>query len=110
MQMPSALIGKLTSDRARALGEDSLLPVIALPQPDAFASPQIDRRPDLHEELFQWWADSSGQSEKCGNSKYPTRLGQFQEPAPEEEIDEWLLPLQNNHRGTEFTKKNANQR
>jgi hypothetical protein len=42
------LFGPVSSDGERIIAKDRLLPVIALPQPDAFASPQVDGRKYLH--------------------------------------------------------------
>ena len=48
VQVLGALLGELPGDRRRIVGEDGLLLVVALPQPDALSAAQVDRRPDLH--------------------------------------------------------------
>src|SRR4051812_42841664 len=46
--MTRALVRELPRHNFRSLREDRLLLIIALPKPDALATPQIDCRPDLH--------------------------------------------------------------
>ena len=48
VQMLGALLDELPGHGGRIVGEDGLLLVVALPEPDALAAAQIDRRPDLH--------------------------------------------------------------
>ncbi len=53
VQMLGAVLGELSGDGGRVLGEDGFLLVVALPQADAFSAAQIDRRPDLHRKSFR---------------------------------------------------------
>ena len=55
--MLGALIGKLPRHRRWILCEHSLLLVVALPQPDALTTSQINRRPHLHGNWFRKFAE-----------------------------------------------------
>src|SRR5262249_48276044 len=46
--MLRAIRSKLSGNGRWILGEDRLLLIVALPEPDALSAPQIDCRPDLH--------------------------------------------------------------
>ena len=82
MQVASAGVGKSPRHGRWIIGKDGLLLVVALPQPDAFSTAKIDRRPDLHGDCsVKGRGRRAGLVEKFWSVKYATAAGRRQGPA-----------------------------
>jgi hypothetical protein len=75
----------MASHLDRAVGKDGLLVVISLPQADALAPPQVDRRPDFH--ALAAPARRSGRNGKTSN------MTQIAATCKREEIEDDLFTL-----------------